>query len=72
MHRRCGRLATGFYCGLVIAHVEPAAASVTLHIPEDVESVLAAMSLSPGAIGAAGFGFSTRHAPLLVSSTRGP
>jgi hypothetical protein len=56
----------------VVAHVEPPAAPVTPHIPEAVESVLAAMSLSPGAIGATGFGPAAVAAPLRIASTRGP
>ena len=72
MHTRCGSTATAFYCPVVVAHVEPPAAPVTPHIPEVVESVLAAMSLSPGAIGATGFGFGAVAAPFRISSTRGP
>jgi len=56
----------------VVAHVETPAAPVTPHIPEAVESVLAAMSLSPSAIGAAGFGFEAAAAPHRISTTRGP
>ena len=57
---------------VVVAHVETPAAPVTPHIPEGVESVLAAMSLSPSAIGATGFDFGAGAAPLRIASTRGP
>ena len=56
----------------MVAHVETPAAPVTPHIPEGVESVLAAMSLSPSAIGATGFDFGAGAAPLRIASTRGP
>jgi hypothetical protein len=56
----------------VVAHAETPAAPVTPHIPEAVESVLAAMSLSPGMIRATGFGSSAAAAPLRIASTRGP
>ncbi len=55
MHTRCGRAARGFYSGVVVVQVAQAhspAAPIPPQNLEAEESVLGAMMISPGAIGA--------------------